>query len=28
MPNILHPNICAGCKEEPVDWDEEKTNHI
>lgn len=28
MPDILNPYVCAGCKEEPVDWDEEKTDHI
>lgn len=28
VPDILNPYICAGCKEEPVDWDEEKTDHI
>ena len=28
MPHILDPDICAGCKEEPLDWDEEVTYHI
>lgn len=28
VPNILHPNISASSKEQPVHRDEEKANHV
>lgn len=28
VPNILHPNISAGSKEQPMHRDEEKANHV
>lgn len=28
VPNILHPNISAGSKKQPVYRDEEKANHV
>lgn len=28
MPYILNPNVCAGCEEEPLDWDEEVADDV
>ena len=28
MPHKLDPHVGAGCKEEPVHWDEEQANHV
>ena len=28
MPDVLNPDIGAGSKEEPVNWYEEKADHV
>lgn len=28
VPHILHPNVCACCKKQPMNWDKKETNHI
>ena len=28
VPNILDPDVGAGCKEQPMNRDEQKANHV
>ena len=28
VPYILDPDVCAGSKEQPMDRDEQKANHV
>lgn len=28
MPNVLHPHISTSGKKEPMNWYEEKTQHV